>query len=130
MQLEIKRQALKKEKDPASVERREIIERELAELKERSAAMKAQWQQEKETLGAVGKIKQQIEREMKEAESKLASHDGRPQFLKEEVGAEDIAEVVARWTGIPVTRMMEGERERLTKLDQELARRVVGPVSY
>jgi ATP-dependent Clp protease ATP-binding subunit ClpB len=156
MQLEIERTALKKEKDPASVERRETIERELAGLKERSAAMKAQWQQEKETLGAVGKIKQQIdqarveaeqasragdlgkaaeisygripqlEREMKEAESKLASHDGRPQFLKEEVGAEDIAEVVARWTGIPVTRMMEGERERLTKLDRELARRVVG----
>ena len=156
MQLEIERTALKKEKDPASVERRETIERELAELKERSAAMKAQWQQEKETLGAVGKIKQQIdqarveaeqasrtgdlgraaeisygripqlEREMKEAEAKLASHDGRPQFLKEEVTSEDIAEVVARWTGIPVSRMMEGERERLTKLDQELARRVVG----
>src|SRR5215203_3497474 len=155
MQLEIERTALQKEKDPASVERRETIERELAELRERSSAMKAQWQQEKETLGAVGKIKQQIdqarveaeqasrtgdlgkaaeisygripqlEREMKEAESKLASHDGRPQFLKEE-GAEDIAEVVARWTGIPVTRMMEGERERLTKLDRELARRVVG----
>jgi len=118
--------------------------------------MKAQWQQEKETLGSVGKIKQQIdqarveaeqatragdlakaaeisygripelERNMKEAESKLASNDGRPQFLKEEVGADDIAEVVARWTGIPVTRMMEGERERLTKLDQELAHRVVG----
>jgi ATP-dependent Clp protease ATP-binding subunit ClpB len=118
--------------------------------------MKAQWQQEKETLGAVGKIKQQIdqarveaeqasragdlaraaeisygripelERNMKEAESKLASNDGRPQFLKEEVGADDIADVVARWTGIPVSRMMEGERERLTKLDQELARRVVG----
>ena len=91
--------------------------------------MKAQWQQEKDTLGAVGKIKQQIdqarveaeqasrtgdlakaaeitygripqlEREMKDAEAKLASHDGRPQFLKEEVDAEDIAEVVARWTG-------------------------------
>src|SRR5215213_3501761 len=156
MQLEIERTALQKEKDPASVERRETIERELAELRERSGAMKAQWQQEKETLGAVGKINQQIdqarveaeqasrtgdlgkaaeisygripqlEREMKEAESKLASHDSRPQFLKEEVGAEDIAEVVARWTGIPVTRMMEGERERLTKLDQELARRVIG----
>ena len=118
--------------------------------------MKAQWQQEKDTLGAVGKIKQQIEAarieadqaaragdlakaaeisygripslesDMKEAESKLASVGGRPQFLKEEVTAEDIAEVVAKWTGIPVTRMMEGERERLTKLDRELARRVVG----
>src|SRR5436190_4071374 len=157
MQLEIERTALKKEKDPASVERRETIERELAQLKERSAAMKAQWQQEKETLGAVGKIKQQIdqarveaeqasrtgdlakaaeisygripqlEREMKDAEAKLASRDGgRPQFLKEEVTAEDIAEVVARWTGIPVTRMMEGARERPTRLERERARRVGG----
>jgi ATP-dependent Clp protease ATP-binding subunit ClpB len=156
MQLEIERTALQKEKDAASTERRHIIERELAELKEKSSAMKAQWQQEKDTLGAVGKIKQQIdqarveaekasrtgdlakaaeisygripelERAMKEAESKLASVGGRPQFLKEEVDAEDIAEVVAKWTGIPVTRMLEGERERLTKLDKELARRVVG----
>src|SRR3954471_16656082 len=156
VQLEIERTALQKEKDPASLERRNTIERELAELKERSSAMKAQWQQEKDTLGAVGKIKQQIdqarveaeqaqrrgdlakaaelsygripelERQMKEAESKLASVDGRPQFLKEEVTADDIAEVVAKWTGIPVSRMLEGERERLTKLDRELARRVVG----
>ena len=156
MQLEIERTALQKEKDAPSVERRKVIERELAELKERSSAMKAQWQQEKDTLGAVGRIKQQIdqarveaeqasragdlakaaeisygripqlERDMKAAEGKLASVDGRPQFLKEEVGAEDIAEVVAKWTGIPVTRMLEGERERLTKLDKELARRVVG----
>jgi ATP-dependent Clp protease ATP-binding subunit ClpB len=156
MQLEIERTALQKEKDAASRDRRHVIERELAELKERSSAMKAQWQQEKDTLGAVGKIKQQIEqtrieadkasrqgdlakaaelsygripeleRQMKEAESKLASVDGRPQFLKEEVTADDIAEVVAKWTGIPVSRMLEGERERLTKLDRELARRVVG----
>jgi ATP-dependent Clp protease ATP-binding subunit ClpB len=156
MQLEIERTALQKEKDAASTERRKNIERELAELKERSSAMKAQWQQEKDTLGAVAKIKQQIdqarieaeqaaragdlasaaeisygripslEASMKEAEGKLASVDGRPQFLKEEVSAEDIAEIVAKWTGIPVTRMMEGERERLTKLDKELARRVVG----
>jgi len=156
MQLEIERTALQKEKDPASVERRQALEKELAELKEKSSAMKAQWQQEKETLGAVGRIKQQIdqarieaeqasrrgdlakaaeitygkipelERQLKEAESKLASAGGRPKYLKEEVTEEDIAEVVARWTGIPVTRMLEGERERLTKLDQELARRVVG----
>ena len=156
MQLEIERTALQKEKDAPSTERRHLIERELAELKERSSAMKAQWQQEKDTLGAVAKIKQQIdqarieaeqaaragdlaraaeisygripalEASMKDAEGKLASADGRPQFLKEEVSAEDIAEIVAKWTGIPVTRMMEGERERLTKLDKELARRVVG----
>ena len=156
MQLEIERTALEKEKDAASKERRKLIEKQLAELKEKSSAMKAQWQQEKATIEAVGKVKQQIdqarveaeqasragdlakaaeisygripelERQMKEAESKLASAGGRPRFLKEEVTEEDIAEVVARWTGIPVTRMLEGERDRLTKLDKELARRVVG----
>ncbi len=155
-QLEIERQALQKEKDPASLERRESLERELAELRERSSGMKAQWQKEKETLGAVGRIKQEIEqarteaeqatrsgdlgraaeisygripeleRRMKEAEMNLASHNGRPQFLKEEVTAEDIAEIVARWTGIPVSRMMEGERERLTRLEEVLSSRVVG----
>jgi len=156
MQLEIERQALKKEKDKTARERREAIERELAELTERISGMKAQWQREKETLGGVGKIKQQIdqarieaeqaqrrgdlakaaeltyglipelERKMRDAEKQLASSEGRPQFLKEEVTAEDIAEVVAKWTGIPVTRMMESERERLTKLEEELARRVIG----
>ncbi len=156
MQLEIERTALQKERDPSAVERREQIERELAQLRERSSAMKAQWQQEKETLGAVGRIKQeidkakveadqatrtgdlakaaeitygripQLQKQMSDAELKLASHDGRPQFLKEEVTADDIAEVVARWTGIPVTRLLESERERLTKLDAELAERVIG----
>jgi ATP-dependent Clp protease ATP-binding subunit ClpB len=156
MQLEIEQTALKTEKDPGAIERREALERELAELRERQNAMTAQWQQEKQTLGAVGKIKgdidqarieaeqaqrtgdlakaaeitygriPQLQQQMKDAEEKLASRDGRPQFLKEEVGADDIAEVVARWTGIPVTRMMESERERLTKLDQELALRVIG----
>jgi ATP-dependent Clp protease ATP-binding subunit ClpB len=156
VQLEIERQALLKESDPASVERRGNLERELAELKEKSGAMRAQWQQEKDVLGSVGRIKQeieqarieaekatrsgdlnqaaeitygripQLERDMKEAESRLASHGGRPQFLKEEVAADDIAEVVARWTGIPVTRMMESERERLTHLESVLATRVIG----
>jgi len=156
MQLQIERTALAKEKDPSAVERRDAIDRELAELREHSNSMKAQWQQEKETLGGVGKIKQEIdqarieaeqatrqgnlqkaaeitygripelERRMRDAEAKLASTDGRPKFLKEEVTADDIAEVVARWTGIPVTRMLESERERLTKLDKELAKRVIG----
>jgi ATP-dependent Clp protease ATP-binding subunit ClpB len=156
-QLEIERQALQKEKDPASVERRQGLERELAELRERSSGMKAQWQNEKETLGKVGKIKQQIEevrvqaeqatragdlgkaaeltygkipqleREMRETEQQLASRqNGGARFLKEEVTADDIAEVVARWTGIPVSRMMESERERLTRLEQHLGERVVG----
>jgi ATP-dependent Clp protease ATP-binding subunit ClpB len=156
MQLEIELTALKKEKDKSAVERRNAIERELAELREKSAGMKAQWQREKETLGAVGKIKQEIDQakveaeqatrrgdlqkaaeitygkipelqtKMSAAEKQLASADGKAHFLKEEVTAEDIAEIVARWTGIPVTRMLESERERLTKLDQELAKRVIG----
>jgi ATP-dependent Clp protease ATP-binding subunit ClpB len=156
MQLEIERTALQKEKDRAAIERREELERELAGLREKSSGMKAQWQQEKEMLGGVGKIKQeidqarieaeqatrrgdlakaaeitygripQLEGRMRDTERKLASTDGRPQFLKEEVGADDIAEVVARWTGIPVSRMLESERERLTKLDEELSRRVIG----
>ena len=156
-QLEIERQALQKEKDKASRERLTALERELAELREKSAGMKAQWQQEKETLGAVGKITQQIEqarieaervtragdlqkaaeitygqipqleRQMKEAEQKLASKQGGgARFLKEEVTAEDVAEIVSKWTGIPVAKMMEGERERLTKLETELAQRVIG----
>ncbi|MFI5230009.1 MAG: AAA family ATPase, partial [Gemmatimonadales bacterium] len=156
MQLDIERTALEKEKDRAAIERRHELEKELAELREKSSAMKAQWQQEKEMLGGVGKIKQEVEqarieadqatrrgdlataaeitygkiptleRRMRETEAKLTSEEGRPRFLKEEVTADDIAEVVARWTGIPVTRMLESDRERLTKLDQELARRVIG----
>ncbi|HMN08684.1 MAG TPA: ATP-dependent chaperone ClpB [Gemmatimonadaceae bacterium] len=157
VQLEIERQALQKEVDPAAVERRQVLERELAEEKERSAGMKAQWQREKESLGAVGKIKEeidhaktaaeqatrtgdlgraaeiqygtipQLERQLKEVEGQLASRAGEGhRFLKEEVTSDDIAEVVSRWTGIPVTRMMETERERLAKLEDELARRVVG----
>jgi ATP-dependent Clp protease ATP-binding subunit ClpB len=156
-QLEIERQALAKEKDPESIERREAIEKELADLRERAAALKAEWQREKETLGRVAKHKQQIEearvqaeqvtrsgdlgraaeityglipnleRQLREAEAALSSSDGRrPRFLKDEVTEEDIAQVVARWTGIPVSRMMESERARLTKLEDELAARVIG----
>jgi ATP-dependent Clp protease ATP-binding subunit ClpB len=156
IQLEIERQALQKEKDAASVERRTNLERELAELREQSAGMKAQWQQEKEALGKVGQLKQQIEQarleaeqatrtgdlgkaaeisygripqleqEMRDAERAISERHGRPQFLKEEVTADDIAEVVAKWTGIPVSRMLESERERLTKLEDVLGTRVVG----
>ncbi len=156
-QLEIERQALQKEKDKASRERLKNLERELAELKERASAMRAQWQQEKEVLGSVAKIKQQIEqarteaelatrrgdlqkaaeisygqipqleKQLQESEQKLASRQqGGARFLKEEVTAEDVAEIVSRWTGIPVSRMMEAERERLTRLEQVLATRVIG----
>ncbi|MBA4072481.1 MAG: ATP-dependent chaperone ClpB [Gemmatimonas sp.] len=157
VQLEIERQALAKEKDKASVERRLALETELAGQREQSAAMKAQWQLEKDALGGVGRLKQQIEeargeadratragdlgkaaeitygripqleRQLKDIEAKITEQrQGGTRFLKEEVTAEDIAEIVAKWTGIPVTRMMESEKERLTKLDQELSRRVVG----
>ena len=157
VQLEIERQALAKEKDAATVERRTALEQELAQLKERSGAMKAQWQLEKDALGEVGRVKQQIDEARTEAERATRAGDlgkaaeiqygrvpqleaelkkieerltvqkaGGMQFLKEEVGADDIAEIVAQWTGIPVTRMLESERERLAALDQELAKRVVG----
>ncbi|HVF39084.1 MAG TPA: ATP-dependent chaperone ClpB, partial [Gemmatimonadaceae bacterium] len=156
-QLEIERQALQKEKDKSSKERREALERELAELREKSNGMKQQWQNEKETLGSVGKIKQQLEeariqaeqatrsgdlgkaaeitygtipqleQQLRDTEQQLASkQEGGRQFLKEEVTADDVAEIVARWTGIPVSRMMEGERERLTRLEALLTERVVG----
>jgi len=157
IQLEIERQALANEKDKATVERRTAIERELAQLRETSSGMKAQWQNEKNALGDVGKLKTKIEEarneaeratrggdlgkaaeiqygtvpkleaELKHVEERLAAQKtGAARFLKEEVTADDIAEIVARWTGIPVTRMLESERERLAKLDQELAKRVVG----
>jgi len=157
VRLEIERQALAKEKDREAVEHRQGLEKELAEAREKSAGMKAQWQREKETLGAVGQIKADLdaakieaekatregdlgkaaeisygripnlEARMKEAEQALASkQNGQSRFLKEEVTADDIAEIVSRWTGIPVTRMMESERERLAKLEDELARRVIG----
>ncbi|MEJ7808792.1 MAG: ATP-dependent chaperone ClpB [Gemmatimonadaceae bacterium] len=157
MQLEIERQALQKEKDSAGVERRSNLERELAELRERSAGMKAQWQAEKDTLTKVAAVKGQIEQarleaeqatragdlgraaeiaygtvpqldtQLRYAEQHLASKQaGGTRFLKEEVDADDIAEIVARWTGIPVTRMMESERARLTKLEDVLGTRVIG----
>ncbi|HWG54164.1 MAG TPA: ATP-dependent chaperone ClpB [Gemmatimonadaceae bacterium] len=156
-QLEIERQALRKEKDAESKERRTALERELAELREKSTAMKAQWKAEKESLGKVGELKQQLEQarleaeqaqrrgdlgkaaeitygripkleqQMKDADQAMRAREaGAPQFLKEEVDADDIAEIVARWTGIPVSRMMESERTRLTKLEEVLASRVVG----
>ena len=157
VQFEIERTALQKEKDAASRDRRTTLEKQIAELKEKSGAMRAQWQMEKNVLGEVGKLKQQIEearteadratrsgdlgkaaeiqygtvpkleQEMKDTEARLASQQaGGARFLKEEVTEDDIADIVAKWTGIPVTRMMESEKERLTKLHVELGRRVIG----
>src|SRR5881275_2239007 len=140
VQLEIERQALAKEKDKASKERREKIEQELAELRERSKVMKAQWQAEKDAItGLQGKKAQleqlraeaeqatrrgdlqkaaeitygripALEREIAEIEKRLAEVQKNAKYLKQEVDAEDIAEIVAKWTGIPVTKMLESER--------------------
>ncbi|HKG16113.1 MAG TPA: ATP-dependent chaperone ClpB [Solirubrobacteraceae bacterium] len=154
MQLEIEREALSKEKDEASAARREALEHELAELQERSSAMKAQWQAEKDAISEVRGLKERLEQahheveraeraadlqraaelrygEIPELEKKLAELEERPDsrettFLKEEVDAEDVAEVVSKWTGIPVSRLMEGEVEKLIHMEERLHRRVVG----
>jgi ATP-dependent Clp protease ATP-binding subunit ClpB len=158
MQLEIERTALENETDEASAQRREAIERELSDLRERSAAMKAEWQREKDAITQVREKKErleqaraEVERAQREADleraSKLlyqeipaleselgelestqdGSRDGRrTTFLKEEVDADDIAEVVARWTGIPVSRLLEGEVEKLVHMEERLHERVVG----
>jgi ATP-dependent Clp protease ATP-binding subunit ClpB len=155
MQLDIELQALSKDRDEASVARREAIERERAELAEQSAAMKARWQAEKEAIIDIRLVKERLEEahrdveraereadleraaelrygEIPELERKLseleAAQDEREQaaFLKEEVDAQDVAEVVAKWTGIPVSRLMEGEVEKLVHMEERLHRRVVG----
>jgi ATP-dependent Clp protease ATP-binding subunit ClpB len=156
VQLEIEKAALAKEKDKASRERLKALEKELADLKERSAAMKVRWQAEKEAIQRIRDLKAKVEQlkaeaeqatrrgdlakaaeltygaapgvegELKVAEAKLAELQKAGQYLKEEVDAEDIAEIVARWTGIPVTRMMESEKARLAHLEAHLAARVVG----
>ncbi len=158
MQLEIELTSLSKETDAASVERREAIERELGDLRERSAAMKAQWQSEKDAIQGISDVKQRLEEarteaeraerdadlqraaelrygEIPELEKRLAEYeaaegarrDGEgPVFLKEEVDADDIAEVIARWTGIPVSRLLEGEVSKLIHMEERLHERVIG----
>jgi ATP-dependent Clp protease ATP-binding subunit ClpB len=156
VQLEIERQALLKEKDKAGVERRNSIEQEIAELREKSAGMKAQWQSEKQTIQELQATKQEVESlrnevdqatrqgnlqraaelrygRIPELESKLSEQEARlhevqknARYLKEEVDAEDVAEIVAKWTGIPVTKMLESDRQRLSHLEEELGQRVVG----
>ena len=151
LQLKIEREALKRETDAASRDRLERLEGELANLEQQSAELTARWQAEKEKLGAATRLKErldaarleleqaqragdfaragelayatipQLERELAEAEAATAQA-----MLKEEVTAEDIAAVVSRWTGIPVDRMLEGEREKLLHMEEELGRRVIG----
>jgi ATP-dependent Clp protease ATP-binding subunit ClpB len=154
MQHEMERQALKKEKDPASKERLKKLEKELAELKEKSGALKAEWQKEKALIDEQRKWKEQLDQyrteleratrrgelakaselqygKIPELEKKLADaaakEKGRKKtLLREEVTEEDIAEVVSSWTHIPVSRLQEGEREKLVKLEDHLHQRVVG----
>jgi ATP-dependent Clp protease ATP-binding subunit ClpB len=152
--LEIELTSLQKETDDASAARREGIESELAELQERSAAMKAQWQSEKDQISAISDIKQQLEQARQEAERaerasdlaraaelrygtipqlerELAEREAAAEtattvYLKEEVDADDIAEVVANWTGIPLTRLLESEVQKLIHMEERLHERVIG----
>jgi ATP-dependent Clp protease ATP-binding subunit ClpB len=156
LQLEIEREALRKEKDPASKERLKNLEKELAELKSERDALKAQWESEKHAIDAGQTIREQIEQarldidkfkakgdlakvaelqygrlpqlenELKAAEAKMHQAKGGPRLLQEEVTADEVAEIVSRWTGIPVSRLLEGEKEKLLRLDQILHQRVIG----
>ena len=153
LQLEIELTSLAHETDEASVERREAIERELGDLRERSSAMKAEWQAEKDEIHKVQAVKErleqahrELERAEREADLELAAqlrHGEIPElkrqlqeaeqvepraarFLKEEVDADDVAEVVGRWTGIPVSRLLEGEVAKLVHMEERLHQRVIG----
>ncbi|MFP4036730.1 MAG: ATP-dependent chaperone ClpB, partial [Desulfobacteraceae bacterium] len=155
-QLEIEREALKKEKDQASKERLEKIEKDLEGLRAESDDMTRHWQEEKAAIIRIREIKEklestkaeaqmaerqgdlsraaelkygrliELERQLQEENSKLVELQGERKMLKEEVDSEDVAEVVAKWTGIPVSRLMEGEREKLIKMEERLSQRVVG----
>ncbi|MGQ9637455.1 MAG: ATP-dependent chaperone ClpB [Thermodesulfobacteriota bacterium] len=156
MQLEIERQALKKEKDRASVERLKKLEKELAELKKEVQEKKAKWENEKKAISRIQHLKEQIEhtrqlmkeaereadyaklaelqygemthleKELKDEEAKLAQLQKEGKMLKEEVDEEDVAEVVSKWTGIPVSKMLEGEVEKLLHMEERLRQRVIG----
>ena len=156
MQLEIERQALRKEKDKASRERLDRLEKDLADLKEQRSGLAAHWQQEKEIIQRIRKLKEEqeslrteieraqregdyqkaselqygrvpkLEAEIKAQEAKLAELQKGHKMLKEEVDEEDIAEVVAKWTHIPVSRLMESEVQKLIKMEDRLHKRVIG----
>jgi ATP-dependent Clp protease ATP-binding subunit ClpB len=160
-QLEIEKQALKKEDDPNSRQRLAVIDKELAEIRERADALKARWEQEKELITRVRQLKERIERlkleeqteerkgnlervaqirygELRQAETEVqklqAELDGRadgratraPRMLKEEVDEEDVARIVSKWTGIPVSKMLEGEVKKLVAMEDRLRQRVIG----
>jgi len=156
MQLEVEEAALKKEKDKASKDRLVPLRKELADLRSKADAMRAQWSAEKESIHKVQALRSRIEevhrqveaaqreydltkaaelkhgrlpdieRQLREEEGRLAAKHGTGRLLHEEVAEEEIAEIVSRWTGIPVARLVEGERDKLLRLDETLHRRVVG----
>jgi ATP-dependent Clp protease ATP-binding subunit ClpB len=156
MQLEIEEAALEQESDPASKQRLEAIRKELADLRAEADAMKAQWEAERQAIHRLQELRRTLEearREVEEAErqydlnraaelrhsrlpelerklqaeeERLEQKQSAERLLREEVTADEIAEVVARWTGIPVARLMEGEREKLLRLDEVLHERVIG----
>jgi ATP-dependent Clp protease ATP-binding subunit ClpB len=156
MQLEIEREALNKEKDKASRERLASIEKERADLREQSGSLRARWEKEKSAIQAIRDAKEQaeqvrheiehaqrdmdygraselqygslveLERKLGEYEQRLRHIQGDRPMLKEEVGSEDVAEVVAEWTGIPVSRLLEGETAKLLRMEEALHNRVVG----
>ncbi|MBN1670938.1 MAG: ATP-dependent chaperone ClpB [Kiritimatiellae bacterium] len=156
MQLEIEREALRKEKDKASKERLTRLEAELSELREKSARMKMHWQNEKAIIGEIReKTKQleeqrlgaenakrsneleraaeimygaipRLEKEIEAAQKKLADLQSEVQMLKEEVDADDVAKIVSSWTGIPVSRLLEGEKAKLVRMEDRIRERVVG----
>ncbi|HYU22391.1 MAG TPA: ATP-dependent chaperone ClpB, partial [Candidatus Dormibacteraeota bacterium] len=156
MQLEIERQALLKETDAHSKERRKQIEKELAALKEDSSARKTRWQAEKEAIGRIRKLKEQIEqlraeeqkyersgelakvaeirygkiaaaeRDLEKAQERFSAVQKDAPMLKEEVDEEDIAKLVSKWTGIPTGRLLEGEAQKLVHMEERLRQRVVG----
>jgi ATP-dependent Clp protease ATP-binding subunit ClpB len=156
MQLEIEREALKKESDAASKDRLARLEKELADLKANADQLKARWQAEKESVQKIRSIREQVEetkvaieqaerdydlnraaelrygtlsqleKQLREHEDELDQQHSRNRLLKEEVDEEDIAEVVSRWTGIPVSKLLEGELQKLLALEEHLHKRVVG----
>jgi ATP-dependent Clp protease ATP-binding subunit ClpB len=156
IQLEIERQALKKEKDKSAKEKLEKLNKELANLKEQSNALKARWQKEKELLDSMNKLKEQVDalkveeqnaerrgdlekaaeikygklveadKKMKELAAKLSDAQKKGEMIKEVVDEEDVARIVSKWTGIPVSKMLEGEVEKLVEMESNLAKRVVG----
>jgi len=148
-QLKIEREALKKETDAASKERLAKVQQEISDLERRSGELTARWRAEKEKLGAVQRLKEQLDRARGELEvaqrrgdlqragellysvipgleKKLAETPAQGQMLKQEVTTEEVAAVVSRWTGIPVDKMLEGEREKLLHMEEKLRERVVG----